>query len=155
MKNGIPAAMSVNKDTPVVSDCSRSVWAGECWGTWEEAYHQSGSRQTAAPPQGEHPGSSGCGQHRVLALIAEMNVKGILFQWAQTLASSHTQKNTKSLNLKYLVFFNNNISMFRLPALCCKTSIWPSSSLRLPRALLSGLLEILFVGFDILNIPTE
>ena len=29
----------------------------------------------------------------------------------------------KALNLGYLVFFNNNLLMFRLPTLCCKTSI--------------------------------
>ena len=29
----------------------------------------------------------------------------------------------KALNLGYLVFFNNNLLMFRLPTLCCKTSV--------------------------------
>ena len=37
-----------------------------------------------------------------------------------TLASSHTQKSAKFLDLGYLVFFNNNLLTFGLPALCYK-----------------------------------
>jgi len=36
-------------------------------------------------------------------------------------AKSRTQ--LSDFHLGYLVFFNNNLLMFRLPALCCKTSI--------------------------------
>ena len=35
---------------------------------------------------------------------------------------SYTQKSTKSLNLRYLVFFNNNLLLFWLPGLCCRNS---------------------------------
>ena len=39
------------------------------------------------------------------------------FQWAPTLASSHTQKSTKFPDWGYMVFFNNKLLVFRLPAL--------------------------------------
>ena len=45
------------------------------------------------------------------------------------LASSHTQENAKFINLRYLVFFNSNLLMFWLPRFCCKTPIYPGSSL--------------------------
>ena len=34
----------------------------------------------------------------------------------------HTQKSAKLINLRCLVFFNSNLSMFWLPGLCCKNS---------------------------------
>ena len=37
---------------------------------------------------------------------------------------SHTES-TKFLNLGYLVFLNNNLLTFELPALCCKNSYIP------------------------------
>ena len=44
------------------------------------------------------------------------------FQWAQTLASFQGLRRTEFLSLRYLVFFNRNLSMFWLPSLCCKNS---------------------------------
>ena len=55
----------------------------------------------------------------------EVHIKGIILV-SPTLASSHTQKSAKFLNLGYLVFFKLPAfccRYFRLLALCCKTSI--------------------------------
>lgn len=49
--------------------------------------------------------SSGCKNHRTLALVREVHMKGMGFQWAWTHASSH-RKVLNSFNLGYLVFFN-------------------------------------------------
>ena len=51
--------------------------------------------------------------------IAKVLIKG--FQRAQTLASSHTQKSAKFINLRCLIFFNyHNLLIFQLPGFCCK-----------------------------------
>ena len=51
--------------------------------------------------------------------------------------------------------FNGNLLMFLLPALCCKTPIYPGSPPHLLRAVLSGLLEMLLPGLEVLKIPAE
>ena len=63
------------------------------------------SHQTAATPHSEPWGSQdvktqGTGPRKLRCISKEW------FQWTHTLASSHTQKNTKLLNLRSLVFFN-------------------------------------------------
>ena len=51
--------------------------------------------------------------------IAEMHIKGMIPVSPDSyIFPAH--KSTKFLNLGYLVFFNNNPLMFKLPALCCK-----------------------------------
>ena len=50
---------------------------------------------------------------------------------------------------------NNSVLMFRLPALCCKTSIYPGFSPVLLRVVLSGSLEMLSPGLEVLKIPTD
>ena len=45
------------------------------------------------------------------------------------IVSFHTQKNAKFVNLSCLACFNSNLLMFCLPGLCCKTSVYPGSSL--------------------------
>ena len=51
------------------------------------------------------------------------------WQWAQTLASPHMDKNTKFINLRCLVFYDHNLLMFQLPGFCGKTPIHPGSFL--------------------------
>ena len=63
--------------------------------------------------------------------------------WAQTLASPHTEKNTKFLNLRYLVFFNSQKYFWYsdyLPLVANFDITWLHP--HLPGAVLSGLLEL-------------
>ena len=64
----------------------------------------------------------------------------------------------KALNsLTWGIWFsiiNSNILTFRLPALCCKTPIYYGSPLRLLRAILLGLPEMLPPRLEVLKIPT-
>ena len=74
--------------------------------------------------------------------------------WAQILASSHTQKSTKFLNLGYLVFLNNTL-IFKLLAPRCK-HLYKLSPLRgLLGIVLSGLLEMLSPELEVLKISTK
>ena len=79
-----------------------------------------------------------------------------LFQGAQTLASSQTQKSAKYLNSRYPVsIINSNLLMFRLPGLCHKSS-YPSW---LPTASslnsFSELSEMLCSGLKSLDLTTK
>ena len=53
------------------------------------------------------------------------------FQWAQTLASSHTQKNSLNSLTRDVWFsvINSNTLMFLPPGFCCKTLTYPGSSI--------------------------
>ena len=89
--------------------------------------------------------------------IDEVHVKGMMNFCEPRLL--HFPIHRKELNsLTWDIWFslsNNNLLMFRLPALCCKTSIEPGSSPRLLGAVLSGPLEMLSPRFEVLKIPTE
>ena len=51
-------------------------------------------------------------------------------------------------------FIDNNLLMFRQPALRCKASVQPGFSPYL-RAVLSESVEMVSPGFEVLKIPTE
>ena len=92
-------------------------------GTQEEEYVRSSSHQTIATPYGEPQGSLGSEKKtQYVPQIAEVHMKGMISVSPDSCIFPYTES-TKFLNLGYLVFFNDNLLMFRLPALCCKTSI--------------------------------
>ena len=70
-----------------------------------------------------HPEHPGCEKPWILVPRELRFILKERFQWDQSFTSSHTYKSAKFLNLGYLVLINNHILMFRLPILCCKTSI--------------------------------
>ena len=100
--------------------------------TWEgEEYLPSSSHQTAATPYGEPRGSSGCENTEYWPQIGEVHIKGMTW-YAQTLVSSHTKKSAKFFEISGSPLINNNLFMFRLPALCHKTAIKPCSHVASP-----------------------
>ena len=125
LRNIIFPAVSVNKDVTVISDDGPPMWAGESWGNTEgKECLPSSSHQTAATPSGEPQGSSGCEKHRILAPDSWDAYQRNNFSELRLL---HLPIYRKALNsFTWDVWFSlisNNLSMFRLPVLCCKTSI--------------------------------
>ena len=157
MRNGIFPAISVNKDVTVISNYRPPMWAGESWGNTEgKEYLPSSSHQTAATPFGEPHGSSGCEKHRILAPDSWDAYQRNNFSEPRLL---HLPIYRKALNsFTWDVWFSlisNNLLMFRLPVLCCKTSVLPGFSPRLLWAVLLGLLELLSPRLEVLNISTK
>ena len=156
LRNGIFPAIPVNKNVTVISHCS-SMWVPEPQGhlgkrripvIWQPS--------DAATPYDEPQGSSGCEQHKILARIAEMYDERNDFSEPRFFASSHIRKTLNSLTWDiWLPSISNSLLMFRLHALCCKTSILPGSSPHFLGAVLSGLLEMLSPGLEALKISTE
>ena len=105
VRKGVFPAMSVNKDVTVISDCSLQSEFLSLKGTQEEEYLGSSGPQDCSHSLQWAPRElrmwkiwdSGPGQLR--CIWKEW------MQTAQTLASSHTEKSTKFLNLGYLAFF--------------------------------------------------
>ena len=67
----------------------------------------------------------------------------------------HLCRHRKALSsLTWDIWFsliNNHLSMLRPPALCCKTFLWPTFPPRRLEAILSGLLEMLSPGPEVLK----
>ena len=79
------------------------------------------SHQAATMPYNEPKGSSGCEKHRKLA--AEMHMKGMISVSPASCSFPYTLN-----SLIWDIWFsliNNHLLMFRLLALCCRTSIYP------------------------------
>ena len=98
-------------------------------GTLEGEYLRSGSCQMAATPYGESQGNSGCEKHRVLAQDSSDTHERKDFSEPKLL---HLPIYRKALNsLTWVIWFsliNNNLLMFRLPAICRQTSLYSGSS---------------------------
>ena len=79
--------------------------------------------------------------------IAEVHIKGIIPVSPDSCIFPYIES-AKFLNLGCLglSLINSTLLMFRLPALCCRTSIWSDSSPRLLRAILSGCLRCCLPG---------
>ena len=152
-RNGIFLAISVNKGCHQV--CSPSTWAGEPKGnSGKKEYLPCSSHQTKATAyvsleesqdvtrQGLAPDTWGAYQEN------DFSEPRLL----------HHPTYRKALNsLTWGIWFsiiNSNILTFRLPALCCKTPIYYGSPLRLLRAILLGLPEMLPPRLEVLKSPT-
>ena len=134
LRNWIFLTISVNEYMTVISKCIyHGWWAGEPWGnSRRKEYLPSSSHQTAATSYGEPWGSSGCEKHRKLAL----NSWGA-YQKNDFIEPRlwHLLIHKKALNsLIWNIcssLINNNLLMFKLLALYCKTSVKLGSSLYL------------------------
>ena len=117
MRTGIFPALSVNKDVTVISYSSPLGHSGR------RRIPIFSSHQAATMPYNEPQGSSGCEKHRKLA--AEMPMKGMISVSPASCSFPYTLN-----SLIWDIWFsltNNHLLMFRLPALCCRTSVYPGS----------------------------
>ena len=113
-------------EKPRVLQFMGSQRVGHDWDTEQQG--QSGRRIPAAiriatSPYGKPQGSSGCEKHRKLA--AEMPMKGMISVSPASCSFPYTLN-----SLIWDIWFsltNNHLLMFRLPALCCRTSVYPGS----------------------------
>ena len=156
LRNRMFPAISINKDVSHQWFQSSTVswWAlgGLRKEKNTEEYLQSGSHYSTATSYGEPQESSGCEKHRVLDPDSWDTYERMI----SVSPDSCNWKSTKFLNLGYLVFLISQwFLMFRLAALCCKTSIQPGSSPHLPRAVFSGLLEMRSSRLAVLKMPIE
>ena len=126
MRNrGFPAVL-VNKHVTII----KAIPALHCVilspkGTQEgEEYLLSPSHQTAATPCGEPQEAQDGKKPGYLPRRAEMHLKGMI-SVSPALASSTALKKMQNSTTWDIWFslITNNTFMFRLPALCCKTSI--------------------------------
>ena len=136
----------LNKDITVISDYRPPVWTGEPWGhSWRKEYLPSSSHQTAATPSGEPRGNSGA-ENKTLAPDRWGVYQRNDFSEPRLLHLPIHRKVLSSLTRDiWFSLVNNTLLRFRLPALCCKTSIYlaPLTSLE---QFSQGLLEMLSAG---------
>ena len=100
------------------------MWVGQLWrNSGRKELLPSSSCQTATTPYGELRGNSGC-EKRVLAPDSWGAYQRNDFSEPRLL---HLPMHSKALNsLTWVIWFsliNSNVLMFRLPAICCKTSL--------------------------------
>ena len=102
---------------------SMSLWALRALGEGEE-YLRSDSYWAAAIPYGKPPGSRGCEKHSILAQDSWQANERNDFRDPRLSHLSIHRKTQNSLTWDiWFSLINNNLFMFGLPALCCKTSI--------------------------------
>ena len=131
------------------------MWAGEPWGnSGRKEYLTSSSHQTTVTPS-EPWGNSGCESTGYWPANSWGAYQRNDFSESPFLHPSVHRKTLHSLTWEIWVFLINNLLMFRLPALCCKTSILSGTSPFLPRAVLSGSLEMLSLRLEVLKIATK
>ena len=115
---GLFPAGSVNKDVRVISSCSAPVWASGLSGNSGRricslaAFRLQTLPKVSPEERKLRLRKQNAGPRQVRCIWKER------FQWAQTLASPHTQKSTEFLDSAYLLFFTNSALMLRLPAVC-------------------------------------
>ena len=118
MRTGLFPAGSVNKDVRVISSCSAPVWASGLSGNSGRricslaAFRLQTLPKVSPEERKLRLRKQNAGPRQVRCIWKER------FQWAQTLASPHTQKSAEFLDSAYLLFFTNSALMLRLPAVC-------------------------------------
>ena len=126
LRNGTFPAIFVKKDVTVNSNRSCfQWWAGDPEGTQEKKkiYPPSSSHSIVATPYGEPWGNSGC-EKWILAPDSWDAYQRNYFSEPRLLHLPIHRKAINSLNRNvWFPLISNNLLMFRLPALHCKTSI--------------------------------
>ena len=120
-------------------------------------YLPSTSHQTTATPHGEPWKNSGCENTGYWPQIAEMHLKAIISESKPRLLRLPIHRKVlNSLTWEFwFSLINNNLLMFRLSSLCCKTSVKPSSPLTSSEEFCQGYLKCCLPGSEVLKIPTK
>ena len=120
----VPPVVSVNKGC-----CSHQTFSLQSPWQWTPRERGCPQWNISYPPPKGAPEETG-GESRDAGPSQLRYISKEWFQGTQTLAPFHTDESTKFLNLRCLVFFNQQWSLHVcLPGLCCKTSIYPGSAL--------------------------
>ena len=125
LRNGLFPAILVNKDVTVIRDCSPPMWAGEPSGFRKEKNTCDPTGIRLQPLHMVSPqGAQDVKKHRLAAQDSWDAYERNDFTEPRLL---HLPIHRKAQNsLTWYVWFSiiyNNLLMFRLSALCCKTSI--------------------------------
>ena len=126
------------------------------WALRKEDTHELTAIRTAATPYGESQGRSDWKKHGILVQKSWDAYQRNDFSEPRLLHFSINRKVLDPLTWDIWVhLISNNLLMLRLPALSCKISIQSDSFPFLFGAALSGPLEMLSPGLEILKLPTK
>ena len=153
LRNGLFPAISVNKGCHQWLQPSNMSWWTQRKLRKENTCHLEAVRlkpqPMVSPEETQDVTRQGTSPRQLRCISREW------FQWARLL---HHPTYRKALNsLTWGIWFsiiNSNLLTFRLPALCCKIPLYSGSPLRLLRAILPGLPEVLPPRLEVLKIPT-